>query len=202
MADGSFLPRHDLMRRQLRRLVVGLLVFVLVIGAGLLARGYWKQNKVELALEVIELLPDVAQRIQDFHRVKIDNGRKVWEVSAKEARYFEDDGVVAVQDPTVAVFFEEGRTVALRGRSGKVILNGTDVERVEVQGEIDAQIDEYSLSTDLAYYEAGSDRILVPGIFRVESSQIEFDGEAMEIDLVKQRLRVTDKVRMTLWPKG
>ncbi len=190
------------MRRQLRRWVVALLVFVLMIGAGLLARGYWNQSKVELALDVIELLPDVAQRIQDFHRVKIDNGRKVWEVSAKEARYFEDDGVVAVQDPTVSVFFEEGRTVALRGRSGKVILQGTDVDRVEVEGDIDAQLDEYSLTTDLAYYEAGTDHIRVPGSFRVEGKQLEFDGEAMEIDLVKQRLRVTDQVRMTLWPKG
>ncbi len=173
-----------------------------MIGVGLLVRGFLQQSKVEMALDVIELLPNVAQRIQDFHRVKINNGRKVWEVSAKEARYFEDDGVVAVQDPVVAVFFEEGRTISMRGRSGKVILDGSDVDRVEVEGEIDVQLDEYTVRTELAYYEAGSDRIHAPGSFRVESSQIEFDGVDMEVDLGEQRLRVSEKVRMTLWPKG
>ncbi len=190
------------MRRQLRRLVVGILVFVLMIGAGLLARSYWEQRKVELALEVIELLPDVAQRIQDFHRVKIDDGRKVWEVSAKEARYFEDDGVVSVEGPVVSVFFEKGRTVAMRGRSGKVILEGTDLERVEVEGEIDVQLDDYALKTEMAYYEAATDSIHAPESFHLKGTQLEFDGESLEVDLEQQTLRVSKKVRMTLWPQG
>lgn len=183
-------------------MVVVSLVLVLAIGAGLLARNYWQQRKAELALDMIELLPEVAQRIQNFHRVKIDNGRKVWEVSAKEARYFEDEGVVAVQEPRVSVFFEEGRTVAMSGHGGKVVLDGTDLQRVEVEGDIDVQLDEYSLRTQLAYYEAAEDRIHAPGDFRVESSEIQFDGKNMEIDLESQTLRVTERVHMTLWPKS
>jgi len=42
------------------------------------------------------VLPNVAQRIQNFHRVKVDNGRKVWEVSAREAQYLENEEVVVV----------------------------------------------------------------------------------------------------------
>lgn len=190
------------MRKRLRRLVVASLVLLLLIGAAMLARSFWEQRKVELALEAIELLPDVAQRIQDFHRVKVDDGRKVWEVAAKEARYFEDDGVVAVEDPVVSVFFEEGRSVSLQGRSGKVILDGSDVERVEVDGEIDVKLNEYALSTEAAYYEADSDRIIVPGAVHVESAQLQIDGNAMEIEVGAQRLRVNDGVRMTLWPKS
>ncbi len=190
------------MRRQLRRLVVASLVLMLLIGAGLVARNFWRQNKLDLALEMIELLPDVAQRIQNFHRVKIDQGRKVWEVSAKEAQYFEDEGTVEVHEPVIAVYFEEGRTVGMRGKIGKVILVGKDVERVEVEGDINVQVDQYSVRTEFARYEAAADRIVVPGTVRVESEQVEFSGEAMEIDLEEQRLRVSRDVRTTLWPKS
>ena len=190
------------MRRQVRRLVVTLLVLVLAVGSGMVAFSFWRQNKLDLALEVIEILPDVAQRIQDFHRVKIDNGRKVWEVSAKEARYFEGDGLVAVQDPVISVFLEGGQSVAMRGRSGKVILKGTEVDRVEFEGEIEVQFDDYSLRAEFATYEADTDRIVVPGSVHVESSQVEFDGDGMVIDPGAQWLRVTENVRMTLRPKS
>lgn len=183
-------------------MVVGLLVFVLAIGAAMLARNFWEQRKLDLALEAIDLLPEVAQRIQDFHRVKFDGGRKIWEVSAKEARYFDDEGVVSVRGPVVEIYFEEGRSVALRGDEGKVILDGSDVESVEVEGRIDVKLDEYALRTDFARYETETDRIVVPGSVRVESAQVEFDGEAMEIDVGDQRLRVKQGVQMTLWPKG
>ncbi len=189
------------MRTKLRFIVVGVLVLVLAIGAGMIARSLWRQKKGDLALEAIELLPDVAQRIQDFHRTRIVGDRKVWEVSAKEARYFEKDGVVAVQDPVVAVFLEEGRTVAMRGRSGKVYLVEKSVERVEVEGEVEVELDEYLVSTDFARYEAELDTIVVPGTVRMESTQIQFEGEAMEVDLGANRLRVGKNVHMLLWPK-
>lgn len=190
------------MRKQLRRLVVAVLAIVVLIGAGLLARNFLKQRSVDLALEVIERLPDVAQRIQNFHRVKVDGGRKVWEVSAKEARYLDGEAIVSVQEPVIAVYFEEGRTVGMRGRSGKVILAGKDVDKVEVEGQIEVQIDQYAVTTEFARYEADGDRIVAPGAVRVESPQIEFDGDGMEIDLADQRLRLSDNVRMTLWPKS
>ena len=178
-----------------------MLVLALVVGVGLVARNLWKQRNLDLALELLDLLPEVAQRIQNFHRVKVDKGRKVWEVSAKEAQYFSDEGVVSVFEPVVAVYFEEGRFIGMRGHSGRVVLAGKEVESVEVEGAINVQVDQYSVRTEFARYEATSDRITAPGSVRVEGAQVEFDGDAMEIDLVEQLLRVTGNVRMTLWPK-
>lgn len=190
------------MRRHLRRLIVATLLLALVIGGGLVARNLWRQRNIELALEVLDLLPEVAQRIQDFHRVKVENGRKVWEVSAKEAQYFGDEEVVAVRKPVVAVYPEDGRTIGMSGHEGRVILSGTDVKRVEVEGTIDVQVGEYSVRTESAHYEADTDRITAPGAVRVEGGQLEFDGDRMEIDLRDHRLRVKGNVRMVLWPDG
>ncbi len=190
------------MRTNIRRIIVAALVLILAIGTGMVASSLWEQRKIDIALEVIELLPEVAQRIQNFHRVKVEDGRKVWEVSAKEARYFEDEAKVSVIKPVVEVYLEEGRTVGMRGEGGEVFLDGKDVRKVDVQGGIEVQIDQYVIRTEFASYEALSEQIVVPGIVRVEGNQLEFDGESMEIDLDSQRLRVTDGVDMLLWPKG
>ena len=71
------------MRRS--RLRAGLLVVVAIALAGI---GYrvWR-NVVErtprsLAELGVELLPEVAQHIQNFHRVKVKNGHMVWEIKA------------------------------------------------------------------------------------------------------------------------
>ena len=46
-----------------------------------------------------ELLPQVAQRIQNFRRVKVKDGRTVWEITADDAQYFEDDNQIIVHEP-------------------------------------------------------------------------------------------------------
>lgn len=178
------------------------IAIALVIGAGLVARNLLRQRSIELALEVLDLMPEVAQRIHDFHRVKVRDGRMVWEVSAREAQYFGDEGFVSVRQPVVAVYPEEGRKIGMSGREGRVVLAGKDVDRVEVEGEIDVQLGDYSVRTDRAHYEAAADKIIVPGAVRVEGSQVAFAGDTMEIDIDAQRLRVEGNVRMVLWPRG
>src|SRR5215470_8046614 len=110
------------MRTRLRWLVVAVLAVVLGAGAWLLQRDFAARRRADQARSFVEVLPNVAQRIQNFHRVKVDNGRKVWEVSAREAQYVENEQVVLVEAPVVEVFLQDGRTVSLRGDSGKVFL--------------------------------------------------------------------------------
>src|SRR5260221_6922111 len=110
------------MRTRLRWLVVAVLVVVLATGAWLLRRGVVARRHADQTRTILEVLPNVAQRIQNFHRVKVENGRKVWEVSAREAQYLESEEVVVVDAPVVEVFLKDGRTVALRGAGGEGVL--------------------------------------------------------------------------------
>jgi len=66
------------MRSRLRLLVGVLLVAAIGGGVWLLWRDAAARRAAEVAAVAIEVLPDVSQRIQDFHRVKVENGRKVW----------------------------------------------------------------------------------------------------------------------------
>jgi LPS export ABC transporter protein LptC len=189
------------MRTRLRWLVVALLVVVLVAGGWLLQRDFAARRRAEHTRPIVDVLPNVAQRIQNFHRVKVDNGRKVWEVSAREAQYLETEQMVVVDDPMVEVFLADGRRVALRGHSGKLFLDGKELERVELEGDIDVQLGDYSMRTEAARYEADRGVIVAPGRVQITGSGFELQGERMEVDVASQHLVLTDSVQTTLWPR-
>ena len=110
------------MRSRLRLLVGVLLVAILGGGVWLLWRDAAARRAAERVAATVDVMPDVSQRIQHFHRVKVEDGRKVWEVEAREAQYREGEGVVMVLDPVVALYLADGREVSLRGTQGTVHL--------------------------------------------------------------------------------
>ena len=178
-----------------------MLAVVLGAGAWLLQRDFAARRRADRARSVADILPNVAQRIQNFHRVKVDNGRKVWEVSAREAQYVENEEVVLVEAPVVEVFLQDGRTVALRGSSGKVFLAERELKSVELQGDIEMQLGGYAMQTDAARYEAERGVIVAPGRVRITGSGFELQGEHMEVDVAAQQLLLSERVQTTLWPR-
>jgi LPS export ABC transporter protein LptC len=189
------------MRARLRLVIALVIVAALGAGAWLLVREAAERRRAAASREIIDVLPDVAQRIQNFRRVKVEDGRKVWEVSAAEAQYREGEGLVAVREPAVALFLRDGREVSMRGTSGTIFLDGKELRRVEVEGAIDVQLGEYGLTTERASYEADRDVVLAPGAVRIRGKGVDVQGERLEVEVGAQRMRLTQGVQMTLWPK-
>lgn len=202
---GSFalkaLPRNGTMRRRVRYLVVAAIIGLLLIGGVLLRRVFLMQQRADPAQLALDLLPHVAQRIRDFHRVKIDNGRKVWELSASEAQYHDDTHVVVVTQPLVSFFMEDGRELALQGAEGRVFLGGRDLQRVELSGGIRVQFGDYALRTPEAYYDRSDDRIIASGPVQISGRELDLEGEGLEIQVAKQRLLLRERVEMVLRPE-
>jgi LPS export ABC transporter protein LptC len=190
------------MRSRVRLLVVASILIVLGAGAALVGRSLWRQHRSDVARAALDMLPDVTQRIRDFHRVKVDDGRKIWEVAAKEARYLEDEQLVVVEQPLVSVFLRDGRVVALRGKRGRVFLGGRDLEAVELSGQIDVRLGDYTLRSDFARYDRGRDLITVPGDVEITGDGLELHGKQMAIDVKAQHLKLARDVRMTLEPRS
>jgi LPS export ABC transporter protein LptC len=190
------------MKTRLRWLVVAVLVAVLTGGGWLLWQGFAARQRADQARAIVDVLPNVAQRIQNFHRVKVDNGRKVWEVSAREAQYLEGQEMVVVDHPVVELFLRDGRSVALRGDGGKVFLKSRELQRVELQGDIEVQLADYDLRTDAAQYEADNGLIVAPGLVHITGAGFEVQGERMEVDVSAQRLTLAQQVQTTMWPRS
>ena len=102
-------------RRRLRRV---LLIGVLTALGGI---AYLVSSSVSARLDAVrvvaDLLPQVAQRIQNFRRIKVKDGRTVWEITADDAQYFEDDNQIIVHEPRLTFFLKDGARWATGGRA-------------------------------------------------------------------------------------
>src|SRR3990172_1935015 len=112
------------MRKRLHLIVMASVTLLLASVALLVGRSLWQQRKRDLMQHAVELLPGVSQHIQDFGRVKVQDGRKVWEVAATDAQYFDEDKTVVVRGAVLQWFLKDGRKVGLKGDEGRIILDG------------------------------------------------------------------------------
>ena len=174
-------------RTQIRRvLIVG--VMLALVGLGfMLGRSIVGQRQAE-APATTDLEPDVTQRIKEFRRVKVKDGRKEWELTAQQAEFFTEQGEVAITGPKLAFYGGEGRDVEVKGREGRVFLQDGDVQRIELSGGIDVTVAGYFVQTDSATYFQNINSIAAPGEVRLTSSDIALTGQAMLLELGSQRV--------------
>lgn len=190
------------MRRS--RLRAGLLV---VVAISLVGIGYqvWR-NVAERAPRSLEelgvkLLPQVAQHIRNFRRVKVKGGRMEWEITASDGQYYEERNEVVVRDPEVNFYEQDGRRRGrLTGSEGRLVLHeeGKEIDSVILTGSVVVWIDDLELRTDEATYDRASDRISAPGPVSIVGREIDVHGVGMEVDVAPQRIRLLDDVRTVL----
>lgn len=189
------------MRKTVSR-VLGVLVVSAFIGGGwLLYRQLSRGAEVAGISGALDMLPGIAQRIRKFRRVKVENGRKVWEVSAEEARYLEEEGLVVVIRPDAAFYTEDGEEISLRSREGRLFLQDRALERVRLSGGVRGRLGPYRVSTRQAEYYGESRQVVVPGRIRLSGGGLQVRAEGLDVRLPANRLRLRGPVRMVLYPE-
>jgi len=188
------------MKKSIRRAVVALVTVLLLAVGFLVGRSVWKQRQQDVAQAGLEFIPGVSQHIRDFHRVKEQDGRKVWEVNAEDARYVDDDKAIIVHDANMLLYTKDGRTVGLKADEGRIQLDGRDITQVDLSGAIEVSMAEYTMHTDRATYEHARQRISAPGVVEIAGQAMHLRGDRMEVDVETQRLRLRDHVATRLQP--
>lgn len=169
--------------------------------ASLVGGSLWRQHRRDLIeRKLVQMLPGVSQRIQDFRRVKMQDGRKVWEVAAADARYFEEQGVIMVLKPVVAWYLADGREVGMRGEQGRIRLEDKEIATVEVDGGIEVALADYRISTAGAIYNHGDGTISSSSPVEITGKAMDVRGDGMVLELEAQRMMLLDNVTMRLDP--
>jgi LPS export ABC transporter protein LptC len=186
--------------RRRARLGLGLALFLILAAVGVqLVRSQWQQHLRGLRSAQLDFLPEAAQRIQNFRRVKMEGDRKAWEIAAREAQYFDEEQQVSVEAPEVSFYLkgDEG-VVSIRGDEGKVFLNGREMDRVELDGGIEVRFKDYLVKTDRAVYERASDTVVSPTTVTITGNGLALSGGRMTVEMEGQRLRLEGKVATVL----
>lgn len=188
------------MRKYLRVTLVAAVLLALGAVAALVGRSLWQQHQMEILQQTLKMLPGVSQHIRNFRQVKMKDGRKVWEVAASDARYFDDNDSIVVHGPVLSWYLEDGRRIGLEGDEGRIQLDKGDVARVELDGNIQVFLAGYEVRAERAVYDRSTDLITVPGAVQITGRALEVRGRDMEVNIDNQQLSLRENVSTVMQP--
>ena len=194
------------MRRS--RLRAGLLVVVAMALTGIgyrVWRNVAERTPRSLGELGVELIPEVAQHMQNFHRIKVKNGHMEWEIKADDAQYYQKQNEIVVRVPEVTIYTEEGVQRAwLTGKEAHLGLldDGKEVGSMELRGDVVLWLDDLELRTDTATYDRDRDLITAPGAVTITGRTMNVNANGMEVDVTPQHIRLLENVHTLLKPNA
>ncbi len=190
------------MSREQARFLVALTVSSLLIVVGyylistLRAQRLKDRTVAEMAKDIV---PDAAQRMQQFRRAKIRDGKKVWEIAASQARYLEENHVIVVENPDVTLYTKDEDPIALRCQEGRVHLDDQEeISTMELIGSVEVRVDDLLITTPNAVYEQNRDLISSSAPLRIVGRGLEVEGRDYTVVVSEKRLNLNADVRTTI----
>jgi LPS export ABC transporter protein LptC len=161
-----------------------------------------KRRESELAPLVQDVAPEAAQRMQNFRRAKIRDGKKVWELAARQARYSQDNNEIIVEGPEVSLYLKDGDVIALHCQEGRVHLGSDEeVTRMELTGNLEVRVNDFVITTPNAVYESEHNTISSSGPVRIVGQGLEAAGQGYTVDVAEKLVTLNADVR-TIVSKG
>ena len=151
-------------------------------------------------LQVLDYLPDSALRIKDFHRSKVEDGRTVWELLGDEASYNRDQREAVVKNPRFIYYGDRGETAEASAEIARVYLKETELEKMQLEGDIELLYNGYTLRSQEAVYLPAKEQILMPQRTTLVGAGLELEGSRMEVDLADTKVRLLQNVKTKLEP--
>jgi LPS export ABC transporter protein LptC len=148
-----------------------------------------------------DFLPQVAQRIQNFRRVKMKDGRTVWEITAADAQYYAEQDEIIVREPRLTLFFQDGRKPAhVAGSEGHLMLAGRELRTVTLRGAVGVTLEDLELRTDEATYDRDRDLITSSAKVTIRGRTLEVHARGMEVQVGPQQVRLLEDVHTVIQP--
>lgn len=184
-------------------------ILLLAILASLGAIGYKVAGMVQSVsdevkanpLKALDYLPESALQIKDFHRSKIENGRKVWELFGEEANYYKDQKEAVIKKPRFYYYDKKGEVAETQGDEAVIYLNEKQLDKMELRGGIQVSFQGYVLTSEEASYIPAKDQIILPSRTKVVGEGIVVEGSRMEVELEDKKIRLLQAVKTKIEPE-
>lgn len=194
------------MGRNQIRFVLGIGVLVVIVVLGYLGARLRQDAETRQMLDEIAASTEdgaVSQRMSEFRRIKMKDGRKVWEIAARQARYLTDSNTVVIDSPEISFYFQDGETVELNCREGTIHLHEEtqDLVRIDLNGGLTMQVGDVSFTTDRAVYDHQDNTIVSDGVLNVAGEGFTAAGRGYSVTVDTKRLVLDADVRTTMTRK-
>jgi len=190
--------------RKARRTILLLAILLSLGGVGYKATEFVQRVQKEIKknpLKALDYLPESALHMKEFHRAKIENGRKLWELFGDEASYFKEQKEAIIKKPRFYYYDKKGEVVETTGDLAHLYINEKELERMELRGDIQVSFQGYVLKSEEANYLPAKDQVILPNRTTVVGEGIELEGSRMEIELEDRKIRLVHRVKTKIEPE-
>ena len=191
------------MSRGQLRFAIMFVVLVLLMGVGYRLM-VTLRTQAQVTKKIREIAPDLTvtteQRMQGFRRTKVRDGKKVWEIVARRARYSQDRQEVIVEGPEFSFYLKDGEMIALKSEEARVYLDseGQEVSRVELKGNLEMRVGDFSIKTQTATFESTRNTIVSDGTVQIDGPGLSAVGLGYSVDVAEKRLTLNADVQTTI----
>jgi LPS export ABC transporter protein LptC len=152
-------------------------------------------------LKALDYLPESSLQMKDFHRAKIEEGRKVWEIFGEEAQYSKEHKEAVITKPRFYYYDKKGEAVETLGDEARIYLNEKELEKLVLRGGVQVTFQGYVLKSEEASYLPAKDQIVIPNRTKVTGEGLELEGASMEVELETQKIRLVNNVKTKIEPE-
>lgn len=190
--------------RKARRSILLLAIVLSLGGVGYKVVEFVQRAQKEIKknpLKALDYLPESSLHMKDFHRAKIENGRKIWELFGDEASYFKEQKEAIIKRPRFYYYDKKGEVAETTGAEAHVYINEKELERMELRGGIQVSFQGYVLKSEEANYLPAKDQIILPSHTTVVGEGIAVEGSSMEVELEGKKIRLVHRVKTKIEPE-
>ncbi len=167
------------------------------------AETLWLQKIMEFQedpIKILDLVPQAALQLKDFRRSKVEEGRKVWEITGDEAVYLKADREAVITSPRLVFYNQNEENVEVRGDVGHIYFNEREMDRLELRGEVEIYYQGFILKTNEIVYYQNKNQVISKGKVAMKGKGLDLEGVGAEISLNNSKLRFRDKVKTKIRP--
>jgi LPS export ABC transporter protein LptC len=190
--------------RRRNRLILLAVIFLSLGGVAYkVGESLWIMKAEEIRkdpLKALEYLPESALQMKDFHRAKLENGKKMWELFGDEANYFKEQKQAIIKKPRFYYYNKQGEIIETTGATARLFFNEKELEKMQLEGGIQVTYQGYVLKSDEATYFADAGRIILPKRATVTGNGMEVEGSRMEVELEVKKVRLLQNVKTKIEP--
>jgi len=190
--------------RKARRSILLLAIFLSLGGVAYKVAGIVRGMQQEIKKnprKILDYLPESALHMKDFHRAKVENGRKIWELFGDEANYYKEQKEAVIKKPRFYYYDKKGEVIETTGDQARIYLNEKELERMELSGGIQVTFQGYLLKSEQANYLATKDQIELPTRSTVTGEGMQLEGSRMEVEMESKKIRLIENVKTKMEPE-
>jgi LPS export ABC transporter protein LptC len=127
---------------------------------------------------VAGLIPGSLQHVHNFHWTQMKAGAQQWVLTARDANYSSDKSSVILDDATVTMVSQDGKTVVVKAPKAVLGMHGNKVQSANLSGGTKIHYGDFILTTDAMTF-VPEDQVDAPGPVMIEGEGIKITGIGM-----------------------